>query len=157
MNDILTRTLNTHYRKPKKCVVHTTQADEKQPKNHKHHNTPQKTKKIRNTHHRKPKKCVVHKTQADQKQHKHHKNHNTPQKTKKMKDTDSTNKLGGETMCSRRLSNLCLLLDTRCAARIVKYSTNHVGDKFYIKKTRRFIAIYKWIFPNVHQVCASNG
>ena len=107
MNNTLTRTLNTHYRKPKKCVVHTTQADDKQRKNHK--------------------------------------NHNTPQKTKKMKDTDSTNKHGGETMCSRRVCNVCLLLDTRCAARIVKYSKNHVGDKFYIKKTEdssRFINGY---------------
>jgi hypothetical protein len=60
-------------------------------------------------------------------------------------------------MCSRRVCNVCLLLDTRCAARIVKYSKNHVGDKFYIKKTRRFIAIYKWIFANVHQVCVSNA
>ena len=81
-------------------------------------------------------------------------NHNTPQKTKKIRNTDFTNKHGGEPMCSRRVCNLCLLLDTRCAARIVKYNTNHVGDKFYIKKNRRFIAIYKWIFPNVHQVCA---
>ena len=46
MNDTLTRTLNTHHRKPKKCVVHTTQADEKQ---HKNHNTPQKTKKMKDT------------------------------------------------------------------------------------------------------------
>ena len=49
MNDTLTRTLNTHYRKPKKCVVHKTQADEKQHKNHKNHNTPQKTKKKKDT------------------------------------------------------------------------------------------------------------
>jgi hypothetical protein len=45
-------------------------------------------------------------------------------------------------MCSRRLSNLCLLLDTRCAARIVKYSKNHVGDKFYIKKTEISLVFY---------------
>ena len=44
-------------------------------------------------------------------------------------------------MCSRMVSNLCLLLNTRCAARIVKFSKNHVGDKgnnkFYIKKNQK--------------------
>jgi len=65
---------------------------------------------------------------------------------------DSTNKHRGEPMCSRRESNLCLLLDTRCATRIVKFSKNHVGDK---RKNEDSSPFEEWIFHNDDQMIAS--
>ena len=49
MKDTWTRTFNEHQRKQKKYLVNQKKADEKQRKNHKKHNTPQKTKTMRNT------------------------------------------------------------------------------------------------------------